>query len=396
MSYFNILFCCDNNYLKFLLVLVQSIFDNSMSTAEERNKRFFKFHVVVDNSVDIEATKILFDSFLTRNQANSFAEFNFYSVDPTLFVNSTAFSKGSDPSSKGAYYRLVAPDLLPKDVDKVLYLDIDILAVGDITEIFQSYSLDNKLLGVVRDLGILKSDCLKARSDANETIIGNQFISNAEDLFNSGVLFINLELWRKHSISAKALSVSQNYKAVAHDQSVLYAIAFSDLVKNEQDFNGSAVIFMDSKYNFQQIGYLLEYNDKTNKYDKIRGKLPIGITCQSADEFEYSLSHTVIAHFTNSKPWRPQAVREHHGLCFVSHPYFDLYMAKWRETAAKIPEANIHLTEYSLGESIVPHLETLYKKIRKISKELYIAYAVIFGLFIITWLMFFILFFTFV
>lgn len=385
MHGFNFLFCCDNNYLRYLLVLVQSLFDNLSAKTFNKEEDTLTFHVIVDSSVDVPSEQDLVKSFLERNHAQNFAKFCFYNVDSEAFVNSVPFNKHGSRNASSAYYRLLAGDVLPDSVNEVLYLDIDTLICGDLIEIFNASDLSHRLFAAVRDLGILGPDLLVANKNAKEKLLGDKFYCSQEDLINSGVLLINLALWRKHRITELAISIANNYKTMVHDQSVLWAISCSNLLRSHEDFNGSVVEFLDPKFNFQQIGYLLTYNNTSKRYDLIKGRHLVKSIAQSAKEFEHSMANTVVAHFTNSKPWAPAAVREKHGICFVSHPYFDLYMAKWRVVASQVPEIDSHFTSYSSAEIVEKHLEVLHKKVRKAAKETYLSYAVTMLLFVLTW-----------
>lgn len=381
---YHFLFSTDKNYYPYLLVLVQSLFDNLKSATFDKASDELHFHVLVDDSVNIDEANAIDAKFLERNEAQSFAKFNYYRMDKSIFQNATTFAR--NPGSLGAYYRLLAGDILPQDIDKVLYLDIDILIAGDIIEVFTKYDISNRLMGVVLDLGVYKTSSIKALKDAQKKILGDEYKLTTKDYFNSGVLYINLDLWRKHNISQHAVDIVTNYQCLIYDQDALNVLNQCDLVKNHPDFGGSLITIMDPRYNFQQIGYMLQYNKETDAYDDLRGGLKIFNMHLSAAEFEDAMKHTVVAHYNNSKPWAPTAVRETKGRCFVSHPYFDFYMDKWRVTAMETPETNLHVVNYSEGEVTAAHLEVLHKKVRKILKSSYLAIGIIIILFVLTWI----------
>lgn len=103
------------------------------------------------------------------------------------------------PAAGGNYnkevnYRLLLPELLPT-TDKVLYMDVDILILSDLTELF-SLNVENQALlfsRCIHDIGYVMdcvtgiAKCLAAPLVRNYKMWGG----------NSGVLLMNLELWRK-------------------------------------------------------------------------------------------------------------------------------------------------------------------------------------------------------
>src|SRR5699024_10466175 len=89
-----------------------------------------------------------------------------------------------------AYFRLLLPELLP-DVKRILYLDVDMLVLDNLGELYRT-DLGNNILGVVRDFPFT--------NDKNSWSyfllgkFGNRY-------FNSGMLFMDfVELREKHIV----------------------------------------------------------------------------------------------------------------------------------------------------------------------------------------------------
>lgn len=84
------------------------------------------------------------------------------------------------------YYRLFASDLLPKTLDRILYLDVDIVVIQSLREL---YNMD------------FESNLYIASSHVNErmTHLNAKRLGLKEDVpyINTGVLLMNLELLRK-------------------------------------------------------------------------------------------------------------------------------------------------------------------------------------------------------
>ena len=87
-------------------------------------------------------------------------------------------------------YRFILADLLPNQ-DRIIYLDIDTLVLGDLTELWKT-DLEGSFIGVARD-AILYEDM-----DINQ-----KFVFEKEVYFNSGVLLVDLNLFRKYEVGNK-------------------------------------------------------------------------------------------------------------------------------------------------------------------------------------------------
>lgn len=89
------------------------------------------------------------------------------------------------------WYRIYLPDLLP-ELDRVLYLDCDMLVVGDLTPLWRT-GLDGHYLAAVSN--VLERD---ARDWPRE--LG---LERAGDYFNSGLLLLNLAALRRDGMPAR-------------------------------------------------------------------------------------------------------------------------------------------------------------------------------------------------
>lgn len=121
------------------------------------------------------------------------------------------------------YVRLLIPDLLPVDVEKVLYLDSDIVVNDDIGELWD-IDLSQKTLFAVRDRIAFVS---APGGLANYRELG---IAPDAKYFNSGVLLMNLKRWRDRGISERVFSYLRTYRDFIQmgDQDGLNAVLFDD------------------------------------------------------------------------------------------------------------------------------------------------------------------------
>lgn len=94
----------------------------------------------------------------------------------------------SEQFSIEMYFRIFAQFLLPNDLDRILWLDADIIVMRDIID-FYYQDFEDKCFVVCRDR--------KYTNESILTIKKNLEIPNYHDYFNSGVLLMNLEKLRK-------------------------------------------------------------------------------------------------------------------------------------------------------------------------------------------------------
>ncbi len=104
------------------------------------------------------------------------------------------------------YMRLFIPYLIPDHIEKILYLDVDMIVLEDISTLFHT-DLEDNLIGAVVDPGIITFDH------------GWNGILNYQELgldaksryFNSGLMLINTPKWKELDIAQKVIQcIEQN------------------------------------------------------------------------------------------------------------------------------------------------------------------------------------------
>ncbi len=133
------------------------------------------------------------------------------------------------------YYRLAIGRILPKEYSRALYLDCDIVVKGDLAELL-NFDLEDKVLGAVADcFQDLREKHLK-RLCQN---VGLTEIPKKLVYFNSGILLVDLNLWRKKEIETKLFSfISKNsHKLWAADQDALNIVLLYDFRQLPDKYN---------------------------------------------------------------------------------------------------------------------------------------------------------------
>ena len=110
-----------------------------------------------------------------------------------------------------AYYRLFLMNVLPRTIDKVIYLDSDIVICNSIRELWDM-DISDVAVGAVPDC--FHQDIHETNRIGYEVGLG---------IFNSGVLLINLKYWREHDVMKEFVAYAKEAKdhLKYHDQDVL-------------------------------------------------------------------------------------------------------------------------------------------------------------------------------
>ena len=196
--------------------------------------------------------------------------------------------------TKATYYRFFIHEFFSTDVDKVVYLDSDILINDSLVDLYE-VDLGHHLLAAVPQIGGSHVERLGLPSNSG--------------YFYAGVLVVNLKKWRDDNISQRLIQYSEEHQDIIRwgDQDCLNAIAAGQWLK------------LSKKFNFYH-GFAKE-------------------------EFAaYKHIKPSIIHYSGSvKPW-------HH---MSSHPYKSLYWQYLRQTPYRSYKPD-DLTPLNLIKSIIP------------------------------------------
>jgi lipopolysaccharide biosynthesis glycosyltransferase len=131
------------------------------------------------------------------------------------------------------YARLVIPWVLPQEVERVLYLDSDLVVVGNVAELWDR-SFYNQTLVAARDriVGSMNGP-LGLR---NYRQLG---IPENAEYFNAGVLLIDLRKWRTDGVSERVIEYLHKNRAIIQmvDQEALNAVLFDSWAPLECRWN---------------------------------------------------------------------------------------------------------------------------------------------------------------
>ncbi len=176
--------------------------------------------------------------------------------------------------NRAAYGRLLAVDLLPEDVDRILYLDADLIVREDLSPIFHV------------DLG---ASAIAAAQSATVPHVSNPYglaawrsLGLAPDVpyLNSGVLVIDTDRWRQRDLGRAVLDFVTRHRDELHtaDQDGFNGVLRGDFARLELRWNQEATLREPSHFAY---------------------------TAFDRDEVDEAINNPAIIHFTGAdKPWK--------------------------------------------------------------------------------------------
>lgn len=259
----NILCATDDNYVPFCGIMLTSLFENNKQE---------QFDIYIMTEGLNSNNRSLLNKLIQQYDARLF---HIYVNDE--YLNDCPIRIG-DHVSIVAYYRLLAPKLLPQNIDKILYIDCDMIINASIKDLWNS-NISETACGVVIDEAYEFS-----------SIYNRLGYDKSKHYFNSGMLLINLDYWRKHNVMGRCFECIQTMpdKLLFHDQDTLNIV-----LQDERKY-------LPVTYNFQ-TGFLYRITPLSASLKK---------------EVLASVACPTIIHYTGpSKPWQEQS----------QHPYVSFY-----------------------------------------------------------------------
>lgn len=185
-------------------------------------------------------------------------------VDAALFANAPTTRQ----YPQEMYYRLLAGQLLPQELERILYLDPDILVINPLRPLWET-ELDGRLFAAAAHTG--KTEIA---NDVNRIRLGTE-----HKYYNSGVLLINLSACRQEIHPEELFRYAEEHakELLLPDQDILNVLY------------GSRTLELDD--------YLWNYDAR--KYSSYLFR------SSGEADVDWVMAHTAILHFCGrAKPWK--------------------------------------------------------------------------------------------
>jgi len=251
---FNFVYCLDENYNKQCLTSIFSILENATFECA-----FYIIHQ--DPKSFYPINKII----LEHNYLKSIELIKFeHPYKNFLGLNKTHVTEAT-------YYRLFLSELLPDDLDYVIYIDPDVICLNKFSKKIKQ--IETTISKTNFSLAALTEDIEEMNGNGAQRLkLKNQ------KYFNAGVLFIELASWRKNQIleNFKNILNKEEKKILLHDQDVMNLF-----------FDGQ-YLEIENKFNFTVPGSSKGYLRKIKKNN---------------------INDVIFIHFSgNKKPWNSKGV----------------------------------------------------------------------------------------
>ena len=255
----NVMYASDDNYAWLMGISMISLFENNKATNE------ICVYLLADK-ISIENLTLL------RDIANEYGR-ELVIVDVNDLILPSSLYNSTYP--KSAYSRLFAYNLLPNKVEKVIYLDCDIIVVGSLEDLYNRELNDNAFLAV--------QDFL---SNGYKRKIG---LKKKDTYINTGVMVLNLKKFRELPITQRIASFLDKFSAaICHaDQDIFNGIFQGEFSVLPPYYN---VMTQVNQYSYEQI---MRTWRPYNYYSK--------------EDIEYAKQNPRIYHYTaclnDIRPW---------------------------------------------------------------------------------------------
>lgn len=248
----NLLVSLDKNYIRQLEVMLTSLYLNNPGTT----CHIFLMHRNMPETIL---------THLSEKIKQFQYELHPVFVDESLFRNAPTMKQ----YPQEMYYRLLAGQLLPDNIDRILYLDPDTLIINSLQTLWEM-DVEQYLFAAAAHTG--KTELA---NNVNRLRLGTN-----NDYYNSGVLLINLDRCRKEIQPADIFRFVENHapELLLPDQDILNAL-YSDRILPVDD----------TLWNYDARNY--------NNYF---------VRSFGTADLRWVMEHTSILHFCGKeKPWKP-------------------------------------------------------------------------------------------
>lgn len=262
---YNIVIVSNEGYLQHAAAMLCSLFETNS------NKQFNIF--LLTDGITVQSQKRL-EELCIKYKSTLFVENPEQELGNSLNINLKELPTGQWNTMM--YYKLFMPIMLPKDCNRCLFLDVDMVINGDIEQLY-NWELNDAVIAAAEDM----PDCIKIKKRLH--------LQQTDKYINSGVMVCNLEAWRKLELELPIFK---------------YTKSISDIIINEQDvialYFKDRLTFLNIRWNMTTFYFLR----KPLIFDKY---LPDLIQAQK---------EPAIIHFSAPiKPWFKDCM----------HPYRKLY-----------------------------------------------------------------------
>ena len=251
----NIVYASDNNYVRPLGISIMSLLENNK---EQQEINIF----VIDNNIAADSKTIIKNIVKQYKRNIEFIDFNFLCAELKVNVE----------FPKAAYARLF---LYKLNIDKALYLDSDTIINASLKELYEIDISNYEIAGV--------------QDNAAYYLLKKIGMNKKNRYINSGVLLMNLDLWRKRNIGKRFTDFIELHKGKVnhHDQGTLNGVC------------KDSTLIIHPKYNMMPEMIHMSVKQSNFLYDVHN--------YYTQEEIDEAVKNPVVIHYIEkfySRPWK--------------------------------------------------------------------------------------------
>lgn len=294
----HVVFCADRVFMQHAAVAAVSLLENSP------DGRFCIHYVTCDR--DPQAEALLAQSIAPYRRAT----LRFHRVDPDRLAGAFA----DRHVTRAAYLRFLAPEVLSVDIERIVYLDCDLVVMDDIRHL-AAVDLGEHAVGAAPD-----ADWTRGAPDQRLLALG---LAPEHVYVLSGMLVMDLRRWRERGLTQRIFDCVDRLgpRLAYHDQD-----AFNVALKGE-------IALIDKRWNLQALVYGRWF--RRNMPEEHRAIA------------EARRRPGVIHYSTADKPWRFRSRARRRALYFR---YLDL--TAWRRARPALSTRAARL-EYDVARALI-------------------------------------------
>ncbi len=210
-----VLFCCNPDFYQHLAVTLVSMLDSNPQTR-------FDSHVITSSRDQPRLEKLLgsvegYPNLSLTIHDFSLKDYAHFFVDQHITLES--------------YLRIFAAEILSAEIDKILYLDCDLVVLGDLRELWAVDINGYVLGGAIDPYALFRREALGIPAD--------------RPYVNCGVLLLNLVKWRTEKISERLVRYIEAHgnDLTFHDQDAMNAVLHHGILTLDYKWNVQAGMY---------------------------------------------------------------------------------------------------------------------------------------------------------
>lgn len=197
---YNIVCVSNENYIQHTSVMLCSLFENN--TTKNFHIYLFTTDIKTETKRKLQSLCKQYYATLTHTTCST-KEFSYLPIGQWNTI---------------MYFKLLIPQLLPSNIDRCLFLDVDMIINADIMPLY-NIDLNNAIIAAAEDI----PDCIKYKQRLG--------LNKADTYINSGVIVCDLSKWRDFEKKKPIIDFTKSVSNIITNEQDVIALYFKGNIK---------------------------------------------------------------------------------------------------------------------------------------------------------------------